>query len=292
MRSVEYGQGVLVGREQELSRVTVLLDDARRGRSRALLVVGEPGVGKTALLEETRLLATGMRVLAATGVESESELPFASLHELLRPLLPKLSRIPQPQARALGAALALEDGEPDSLAIAAGTLSLLVDAADESPVLVVLDDVHWLDRASADAIAFAARRLTGEELAFLAASRPGAAVGFETFPQLELQPLASDDARLLLATRAEPVPRADESRLLAAASGNPLALLELSVELLQGFPATATPHDRLRRAFSQRVDALDRPVAAGPPPCGCRARSAGREPGRRDARAGRTAGSG
>jgi DNA-binding CsgD family transcriptional regulator len=253
---VEYGQRVLVGREGELRRIAELLDEARRGRSQTLTIVGEPGVGKTALLGEARRRAADLRILTATGVESESELPFASLHELLRPLLGLLPRIPDSQARALSAALALESGEPDALAVGAGTLSLLVEAAEEAPHLILLDDAHWLDSASIDAITFAARRLTGEEIAFLVSLRPDTAPAFERFPRLEIRPLADDKARQLIKLRTEPVPAADESRFLAAAAGNALALLELPVELARELPTTATPYERLSRVFSQRVRGL------------------------------------
>jgi DNA-binding CsgD family transcriptional regulator len=240
-----------------------LLDEARRGRSGTLVVVGEPGVGKTALLAEGRARSADMRVLAATGVESELELPFASLHELLRPVLGLLPRIPALQRQALAAALALEEGEPDAFVVGAGTLSLLVEAAEESAVLVVLDDAHWLDQASADALAFAARRLLGEEIAFLAAVRPGLATPFDSLPRLDLGPLAPDDARRLLAHRAEPVTLADEARLLAAGAGNPLVLLELPVELARAVPTSATSNERLRRAFSRRVEELPEAVQFG-----------------------------
>jgi len=247
---------VLVGRERELRRVTTLLDEARRGRSGTLVVVGDAGVGKTALLADGRALAAGMHVLGATGVESELELPFASLHALLRPVLELLPRIPPLQRQALAAALALEEGEPDPFVVGAATLSLLVEAAEERAVLVVLDDAHWLDRASADALAFAARRLLGEEIAFLVAVRPGHGTHFEPLPRLDLGPLAPDDARRLLRHRAEPVAVADEARLLAAGAGNPLVLLELPVELARALPTSATAGERLRRAFSRRVEEL------------------------------------
>ena len=204
-----------------------------------------------------------MRVLEATGVESELELPFASLHELLRPVLDRLERLPPPQASALGSALALREGEPDSLAVSAGVLSLLVEAADETPALVVLDDAHWLDRASADALAFAARRLVGEQLAFLVAARSGLPSPFEAFPRAELEPLGLEDARELLRRRSEPIAAADEERLLEAAAGNPLVLLELPVELARALPASATPHERLVRAFSGRVAELSAPARSG-----------------------------
>ena len=233
-----------------------LLDEARRGRSAALVVVGEPGVGKTALLEEAVRRASELRVLRTAGVESESELPFASLHAVLRPILDLLEAIPEPQARALGAALALEAGESDTLAVNAGVLSLLVEAADEQPVLVVVDDAHWVDAESAEALAFAARRLAGDDLALLVAERPSSATAFASFPRLELGPLSAGEARELLATRAEGVPAAEAPRFLAAAAGNPLAILELPVELTHDLPASSTPHERLRRAFAERVDRL------------------------------------
>jgi len=260
---VEYRPRVLVGREAELRRVTALLDEARRGRSSILVVVGDAGLGKTALLEEGRALATDMRVLGSIGVESESEIPFASLHALFRPMLDLLPRIPPVQARALAAALALEEGEPDVLTVGAGTLSLLVEATAGSPVLVAVDDAHWLDRASAEALAFAARRLIGEEFAMLATLRPDPGTPFDAFPRLELGPLAADAARRLLRQRSEPVAAADEAPLLAAAAGNPLALLELPVELARELPTSVTSHDRLLRAFSRRVDELPGPAQTG-----------------------------
>jgi DNA-binding CsgD family transcriptional regulator len=259
----EYGRGELVGRDEELRQVTTLLEEARRGRSGTLVVVGDAGAGKTALLEKSRALASDMRVLAATGVESEAELPFASLHELLRPVLDLLPRIPPSQARALAAALALEGGEPDALAVGAGTLSLLVEVAEEVPALIVLDDAHWLDRASTEALAFAARRLIGESIAFLVALRPGLAAPFDPFPRLELGPLADIDARGLLSRRSEPVAAGDEARLLAAAAGNPLVLLELPVALTRELPGSATAGERLLRTFSRRIEELPAPTRLG-----------------------------
>ena len=261
--TLKYVQEVLVGRQEELRRIIALLDEARRGRSGTLVVAGDPGLGKTALLAEGRNEAQDMRVLSATGVESESELPFASLHELFRPILDLLPRIPTSQARALAAALALEEGNPDALAVGAGTLSLLVEASEELPLLVALDDAHWLDRASAEALAFAARRLLGEEMAFLVAQRPEPVTPFGTFPRLDLDPLSEDDARRLLSLRTEPVPASDETRVLAAAAGNPLVLLELPLELARDLPASTTSHERLQRTFSRRVEELPREARLG-----------------------------
>ncbi len=247
---------MLVGRHRELEQIDAVLNEARRGRSGTLAIVGEPGVGKTSLLEQARERARDLRVLTASGVESESELPFAGLHELLRPLLDLLSRIPAAQARALGAALGVEQAAPDPFAVGVGTLSLLVEAAEEIPVVVLLDDVQWLDHASANAMLFAARRLRLEQIAVIAALRAGSAPAFDALPRLDLEPLATEDARHLLRTRQSPVAPADEERVLAAAAGNPLVLLELPVELAQDLPTATSSHERLRRTFAQRIDAL------------------------------------
>src|SRR5438445_10907794 len=151
---------MVVGRQAERARIRALLEAARRGRTGVLVLVGEPGIGKTALVDDACANTGGMRVLRATAVESESTLPFAGLSALLRPLLDLLPRLEDPQARSLRVALALSEGDkPDLLAVNAGTLALLAEAAAGRPLLVALDDAHWLDRPSADALSFAARRL-------------------------------------------------------------------------------------------------------------------------------------
>ena len=248
---------MLIGRQAESARLEALLEDARRGLSGALAVIGDPGLGKTALLDEARERSADMRPLTATGVESESELPFASLHELLGPLLELLPRIPTTQARALAAALSLEDGVADVLAVSAGTLSLIVEAAEETPLLLLLDDAHWFDHASAQALAFATRRLRAEQIAVLAACRPGTARAFEQLPRIDLRPLGQEDARALVRTRSSPLSPADETRVLDAAGGNPLVLLELPVELALDVPSSpTTQHERLERTFAGRVNDL------------------------------------
>src|SRR5262245_7213361 len=198
---------MLVGRGPERSAIDTALDDARRGRSHVLVLAGEAGIGKSALLAYARERAAGMRVLAVAGVESEAELAFGALHALLRPVLGLLDRIPPRQADALAAALALEGSEhPDRLAAYAGTLSLLAECAADQPLAVLLDDAHLLDRASAEAIAFAARRMAGEEIALLAAVREGEASNFETdgLPVLRVPPLEAEDALALLRERHGP----------------------------------------------------------------------------------------
>ncbi len=247
---------MLIGRDRERARLDVLLEDARRGLSRVLAVVGEPGTGKTALLAYAQERAGDLRQLTGVGVESESELPYASLHELLAPVLDRLPQLAPPQARALSAALALERGNADVLAVGAGTYSLLVDLADELPVLVVLDDVHWFDAASAVAIAFAVRRLKADQVGVLAAFRPGSAPLFETLPRLELGPLGPEDARAVLRMRAVPIAAGDESRIINVANGNPLALLELPPELAAELPRVSSGHQRLERAFAHQLESV------------------------------------
>src|SRR5207244_12202535 len=170
----------------------------------------------------------------------------------LRGLLPRLE---DPQARSLRVALALSEGDkPDLLAVNAGTLALLAEAAAGRPMLVAVDDAHWLDRPSADALSFAARRLEGEELAFLFARRAGEPSAFEpAFDHLELEPLAREDAQELLSYRQEPVPPDAVGRILDLAAGNPLALLELPVAFAADVPgAGGTVTDRVLRAFAAR----------------------------------------
>lgn len=246
----------MVGRAGEVKRLGALLDAARRGRGAALCLVGEPGIGKSTLLDEARRLGRDLLRLEVTGVETESELPFAALDLVLRPVLGKLDAIPEAQARALRAALALEPGEVDLFAVGAGTLSLLAEAADDAPVLVVLDDVQWLDNASATALAFAARRLTEESVAILAACRTGHATPFDPLETISLEPLGRTDARAVVRARDDHVPAADIETVVEAAGGNPLALVELSIAAARLVPSGAPAAERLQRAFARRVDEL------------------------------------
>src|SRR4051794_36139282 len=165
---------MLVGRDRERRELGDLLAAAREGRSGVVVLTGESGIGKSALLDATAAAAEGMRVLRARGVESESQVPFAGLLELLRPALSAVERIPEPQAAALGSALALRPGTAqDRFAVGAATLSLLAAYADEAPLLVLVDDAHWLDGASADALLFAVRRLVADPIAVVLAVREG-----------------------------------------------------------------------------------------------------------------------
>jgi len=195
---------------------------------RALVVRGEAGVGKSALLEYAVGAAADMRVARAAGVESEMELAFASLHLLCVPLLDRLEGLPAVQRDALGVALGLrEGGPPDAFLVGVAVLTLLAEVAEERPLLCVVDDAQWLDRASAQVLAFAARRLLAEPVGLVFAARePGGQ--FRGLADLEVRGLPDQDARVLL--RSVVRFRLDEQvrdRILAEANGNPLALLEL-----------------------------------------------------------------
>ncbi len=223
----------LVGRQGELSRLRGLVTPPY-AESRALLLLGDPGAGKTVLLAEAAREArsAGMRVLAAAGRESEQDLAFAGLHQLLRPVLDRVAGLPARQAEALRGAFALSEDPvpPDALLTGIAVLTLLSGLSDDGPLLVAADDAQWLDPASLDALAFAARRLEAEQLVLLAAARGNVPPpGFERdFPQLLLPPLSLPDAgRLLDRQPHSPRSRARE-RVLAQAAGNPLALIELS----------------------------------------------------------------
>jgi predicted ATPase len=168
---------VLRGRLVECARVDELLAAAREGRSGALVMRGEPGIGKTALLDFAAAGAAGSRILRAAGVWSELELAYAALHRLCMPLLDGIERLPAPQRDALGVALGLSGGStPDRFLVGLAVLTLLSDAAETEPLVVLVDDAHWLDRSSARVLAFVARRLQAESVAMLFAARDEGAV--------------------------------------------------------------------------------------------------------------------
>jgi DNA-binding CsgD family transcriptional regulator len=229
---------MLVGREVECLRLDRLLESARRGRSAVALICGEAGVGKTSLLRYAIERAEAMNVVRATGVESEAELEFSGLVELCRPLLPHLDDLPEPQARSLRGVLALEDaGVRDRFAVGVATLSLLAAAAEREPLLVVVDDLHWLDRPSADALRFAARRLFADRVAVVVASRLGEGLELD-WPgaeELVVAPLDLAASRIVLERAVGwPLPDAVVAVLQAATGGNPLALVELPKVLTPG----------------------------------------------------------
>jgi DNA-binding CsgD family transcriptional regulator len=232
--------------------------------SGVLVVRGEPGVGKTALLRYAVDRAGGMTLLSATGVEADSELAFAGLSDLFRPVLDRLDELPTPQAEALAGALALGPRPPgDPFTISAATLSMLAGAAEAQPVLAVVDDVQWLDASSRAALLFAARRLDADAVALLFAVGEGQADPFEhrALPELVVGSLDRDAARLLLEdSLSSPVSAEVAGRLFEATKGNPLALLEIAALLSEGeLAGTEALGEELpvaalvERAFLQRV---------------------------------------
>src|SRR6202034_2261852 len=218
---------MLLGRARERQEIGRALTRARSGVSATLALAGEPGIGKTALLDYAAREAAGMRLLRARGVESEAQIPFGSLLELIRPALSMLGKIPGPQAAAMESALALRPGHGhERCAVGAATLSLLAAYAEDAPVAVVIDDAHWLDGSSAQALLFAFRRLVADPIAVLIAVRDGepSLLDGADLPTLQLGGLTSDEAAMLVLGLAPEV----AARLYGATAGNPLALLELA----------------------------------------------------------------
>jgi DNA-binding CsgD family transcriptional regulator len=257
---------VLFGRDAERAAIGALLEAARDSRSGALVVRGEPGIGKSALLEDTRDRASDMHILSARGVESESELPFAALHQLLRPALGQLERIPPPQAAALRVALGLEDASADQrFLVFAACLSLLSELAERRPVLCLVDDAHWLDTASADGLLFVARRLEAEGIVMLFAAREGDVRAFDAgeIPSLMLEGLDAEAAETLLSRVAGKAAPRVHDRLITQARGNALALVELPSALNEAqlagdepLPEALPLTHQLERIFLERVRRL------------------------------------
>jgi DNA-binding NarL/FixJ family response regulator len=257
---------MLVGRTVECAQIDRLLEGARQGESSTLVVRGEPGIGKTALLRYAVEHADGMVLLQTQGVESESELPFAGLSDLLRPLLDRLDRLPAPQAAALSGALAIGPSVAgDRFAVSAATLSLLAVAADDAPVLVLVDDAQWLDGSSAEALAFTARRLRAEGVVLLFGLRDAelTSQAFGALPHLRLSGLGEDDAVRLLAAHQKQVARDVAVELVRATAGNPLALVEVPVLLTARQLSGQEPLERplpvgetVQRVFLRQVATL------------------------------------
>src|SRR3954470_4964413 len=190
----------LRGRADECALLDTSVDAIRRGEGRSLVVRGEAGIGKTALLEYLVRSASDLTVLRAVGVESEMELVYAGLHQLCASLLDRLDRLPPPQRQALEIAYGLSSGEaPDRFLVGLAVLNLLSEAAEERPILCLVDDAQWLDRASALTVAFVARRLLAERVGVVFAVRePGGVAHLAHLPELEVRGLLRDDARALL----------------------------------------------------------------------------------------------
>ena len=255
---------VLHGRRVEREALDRLLAAVRGGQSRVLVVCGEPGVGKTALLQSAIASASGFRVMRAVGTESEMELAFAALQQLCAPLLDRLDRLPAPQQDALGVAFGLRAGEvPDRFLVGLAVLSLLAEVAEEQPLLCVVDDAQWLDRASAQALVFVARRLLADSVALVLVTRQPSEE-LTGFQKLVVEGLRDRDARALLRSAVRvPLDERVRERILAETRGNPLALLELprgltAGELAGGFglPDAVGLPGRIEDSFQRRFGRL------------------------------------
>ena len=250
---------MLLGRLPERAALSGLLDGARAGRSGVLVVRGEPGVGKTALLDWAVGSAAGLRVVRVAGVESEMELAFAAVQQLCAPMLDQLAGLPDPQREALGVAFGLETGPaPDRFLVGLAVLSLLSEAAERQPLLCVVDDAQWLDRASALVLAFVARRLLADPVALVVAARePGEE--FRGLPELLVGGLGEGDARELLGSVIRgPLDERVRDRIVAETRGNPLALLELPRGMpgMPGLSALPGVPGRIEESFRGRLEVL------------------------------------
>jgi DNA-binding CsgD family transcriptional regulator len=266
MANVDPGAAGLLDRRSERKALDRLLAGVRAGQSQVLVLRGEAGVGKSALLEYVRESASGCRVARAVGVESEMELAFAGLHQLCAPFLDRLERLPGPQRDALGTAFGLSAGPvPDRFLVGLAVLGLLSEVAEEGPLVCLVDDAQWQDRASAQALAFVARRLLAESVALVFAVRePSEDQDVAGLPELVVGGLADHEARELLQSA---IPgRLDErvrDRIVAETHGNPLALLELPrgwtpAQIAGGFalPAVMPLASRIEQSFLRRFESL------------------------------------
>jgi DNA-binding CsgD family transcriptional regulator len=256
----------LLGRRSECATLDQLVASVRAGPSRVLVLRGEAGVGKSALLEYLVQHASGCGIARAVGVESEMELAYAGLQQLCAPYLDRLERLPGPQRGALDTAFGLRAGDaPDRFLVGLAALSLLSDIAEKRPLVCIVDDAQWLDAASAQALAFVARRLGAESVGLVFAERePGGERHFEGLPELAVGGLADGDARELLGTvLAGPLDERVRDRIVAETRGNPLALLELPrgrtpAELAGGFGPSGGPAvpGRIEQSFRERLAPL------------------------------------
>ncbi|MEV0794859.1 AAA family ATPase [Kribbella sp. NPDC050459] len=263
-RKPEPGPG-LRGRRTERDTLDALIQGARSGNSSVLVLRGEAGIGKSALLDYLGRAATGCRVLRVAGVESEMELAFAGLHQLCAPFLPKIDDLPAPQRDALGTALGLRAGRPpDPFLVGLAGLSLLSAAAEEQPVICLIDDAQWLDAASAQTIAFVARRLAAESVVLAFAARRTDDELWAGLPQLTVHGLTDTHAAALLDWAVHgPLEERVRDRILAETRGNPLALLEMPrwfsrTELTFGLEMGATPTltSRMEEGFRRQLETL------------------------------------
>ncbi|MEU6596062.1 helix-turn-helix transcriptional regulator [Streptomyces flaveolus] len=254
----------LLGRDRELAVLDQVLATARAGSSAVLVLRGEAGIGKTALLGYAADRAAGFRTIGVAGVESEMELAFASLHQLCAPLLGRLQRLPEPQCEALSVAFGLRGGEaPNRFLVGLAVLGLLAGAAESQPLACLIDDAQWLDTGSRRVLAFVARRLLAEPVALVFALRDQGDEGeLAGLRELVVDGLGEPDARALLASAVRgPIDPPVRDRILAEAHGNPMALLHLPrapVDLAGGFwlPGRRRLASRIEDAFQQRFRSL------------------------------------
>ncbi|MFI6504008.1 AAA family ATPase [Nonomuraea typhae] len=249
MHTFRQAPSSLVGRQDEIGRIEGLIGAAGEGSGGVLVLRGEPGIGKTALLEHARHAAAGFRIIEASGSEFESELPFAALHQLCVPVLDHLGELPARHRSALQIAFGLATGTPEVFRIGLAALELLAAAAARQPVLCVVDDAHWLDDASAKSLIFLARRISAEPVAMVLATRHG----LDELPGLDLGGLSDADARGLLARIRATLDERVRDRVLAEARGNPLALLELPGAGGFALPGAASVPGRVERSFQARL---------------------------------------
>jgi DNA-binding CsgD family transcriptional regulator len=256
----------LLGRERECDVLDRVLDAAREGHGSVLAMYGEPGVGKTALLDYAIEAGADFSVARAVGVEGEMELPFAALHQFCLPTLHLMEHLPDPQRAALGVALGLDTGRPpDAFLVGLAVLNLLSEMAEEQPLLCVVDDAQWLDRASAGVLAFVARRILAGRIAKVFVAREPIAA-LHGLAELHVQPLGHRDSRALLESVLPA--RLDDrvlERIVVETRGNPLALLELPrgltpAQLAGGFglPAALPLSARIEQSFARRLARLPR----------------------------------
>ena len=256
----------MLGRAHQRATLERLLENARAGQGSALVVRGQAGIGKTTLVDLALGADETMTVLTVTGTEAESDLAFAGLFGLVRPILDCLGELPATHASALEGALGLApSAEPDRLLVSGALFGLLAAASERKPVACVVDDAHWLDRPSADALVFAARRLRGEPIAMLFAARDGERFRFdaEGVPEMLLEGLDREAAARLLAKHAPSATAAVRARLLAEGEGNPLALVELPSALSddqlagrEALPEAVPLSPRLAALFRTRIERL------------------------------------
>ncbi|HJP80090.1 MAG TPA: AAA family ATPase, partial [Pseudonocardiaceae bacterium] len=254
----------LIGRRAESAVLDQVIGAVRSGQSRALVVHGEPGVGKTALLDYLAVQARSFQVIRAGGIQSEMELAYAGLHQLCLPLLDRIGQLPQPQGQALRTAFGIDAGPaPERFLVGLAVLGLLSDAAHDQPMMCLLDDYQWLDRTSAQVLAFVARRLGAESVGLVIATR-AVVDDLHGLPELAVDGLrAADAGDLLDSILTSPVDERVRDQIIADTHGNPLALLELPrwltpAQLAGGFglPGALPLSNSLESSFGRRAAAL------------------------------------